>query len=118
MSFTREQVESVTKVLSESKLEDDQDLMESHHYQPFTPGDQWGKIVNSLSKLFAQDYEVEAFIELCEPVVGGVDCMATGYEWSCPKCQSLNEINAFREEQNCEKCGQKVSLDNPEHAYD
>ena len=48
-----------------------------------------------------------------------VDCIARGYEWTCPKCSRLNVLDAWTEEaQTCSYCKQEVRLSVPEHALD
>lgn len=43
-----------------------------------------------------------------------VDCIASGYEWVCPKCDELNSVPAWDSERHeCKSCAQKVILDYP-----
>lgn len=46
-----------------------------------------------------------------------VDIIASGYEWICPHCGELNKVIEHREICFCNKCGQSVSTNPPEHAY-
>jgi DNA-directed RNA polymerase subunit RPC12/RpoP len=44
------------------------------------------------------------------------DCIASGYEFHCPKCGDLNKLYEYRESAFCTYCGSKVLLDDPHHA--
>ncbi len=48
-----------------------------------------------------------------------VDCVASGYEWNCPVCDTLNKIGWWKETVTCKnpKCGRSFELNPPEHAY-
>lgn len=46
------------------------------------------------------------------------DVVASGYEYSCPHCDHFNRIVGWKEDVTCNKCGAKVILNPPEHAYD
>lgn len=46
-----------------------------------------------------------------------VDIIARGYEWMCPYCSDLNVEYEYREFFFCSKCGKKVDMNNPEHAF-
>ena len=47
-----------------------------------------------------------------------VDCIASGYEWVCPKCGKLNRIIEWAASQVCQnrRCKKAVELSEPEHA--
>ena len=48
-----------------------------------------------------------------------VDCVASGYEWTCPDCEEINHVIAWTyEPQKCSNCGKEVRLSFPEHARD
>jgi len=47
-----------------------------------------------------------------------VDCVASGYEWICPKCGKLNKRIEYTSTDTCsaKKCLCDVNVDFPEHA--
>lgn len=53
-----------------------------------------------------------------------VDCIASGYEWECPKCGHLNKIDAWTETAICQDyhtpggCKTVVKLNLPVHVSD
>lgn len=56
-----------------------------------------------------------------------VDCIASGYEWLCPKCHSLNRMVAIPRsvkfddpKVKCQDCGKvyRIQSANVCHAYD
>lgn len=46
-----------------------------------------------------------------------VDVIASGYEWICPNCNSLNKEIEFKEHYICNFCRESVDTSSPEHAY-
>lgn len=46
-----------------------------------------------------------------------VDLIASGYEWTCPKCKELNRIIEYREQVTCSTCSTTFNTNPPEHAY-
>ena len=46
-----------------------------------------------------------------------VDCIASGYEWVCPTCETLNELIEFVELVQCEYCREKFRLNYPQHCF-
>lgn len=47
-----------------------------------------------------------------------VDLIASGYEWICPKCDSLNHEIEAKENVTCSECKGKFSTSPPEHALE
>jgi uncharacterized protein (DUF983 family) len=45
-----------------------------------------------------------------------VDIIASGYEWECPHCETLNKVIEWTEEVTCEQCGETCEAELPEHA--
>ena len=46
-----------------------------------------------------------------------VDMVASGYEFVCPKCDSLNYMSSAPQEATCYHCDTKVVLGGPNHCY-
>ena len=46
-----------------------------------------------------------------------VDLIASGYEWTCPKCDMPNEEIEVAEHVTCWKCGKTFEANPPEHTY-
>lgn len=46
-----------------------------------------------------------------------VDMIASGYEWICPECETLNKEIEWTENVTCEQCGRIYETELPEHAY-
>jgi len=49
-----------------------------------------------------------------------VDIIASGYEWECPNCETLNKMIAYPSSQivTCASCGNEYEVGLPEHAID
>lgn len=47
-----------------------------------------------------------------------VDVIASGYEWTCPICENLNNVIAFKNKVVCQECERTFEASCPEHAYD
>lgn len=47
-----------------------------------------------------------------------VDTIATGYEWECPYCKTLNKLTAWKQTDDCGGCGLAYNLMMPEHAIE
>jgi primosomal protein N' len=47
-----------------------------------------------------------------------VNCIASGYEFVCPHCDSLNGIIGWNELAQCHDCKEIVTLDHPTDAYE
>ena len=45
-----------------------------------------------------------------------VDIIASGYEWICPKCETLNRHCEYTEIVECVNCGKQYNTAPPEHA--
>ena len=47
-----------------------------------------------------------------------VDIIASGYEWICPHCDTLNKLSEYPSSQIvvCEQCGETCEAELPEHA--
>ena len=45
-----------------------------------------------------------------------VDVIASGYEWVCPKCGTLNKEMEYKPYYCCCKCAEEVQANLPEHA--
>ena len=41
---------------------------------------------------------------------------ASTYEWVCPKCNYINQMEGHKQEDICSRCGHLVKLDIPRHA--
>lgn len=48
-----------------------------------------------------------------------VDIIASGYEWICPACDTLNKEMEYTEQVNCgnPQCFTEFETNPPEHAY-
>ena len=46
-----------------------------------------------------------------------VDIIASGYEWICPDCETLNREIEITEIVKCACCDAEFETDLPEHAY-
>jgi len=46
-----------------------------------------------------------------------VDVIASGYEWTCPECDTLNHEIEYKEFYVCQNCKQEVRADIPDHCY-
>lgn len=46
-----------------------------------------------------------------------VDLMASGYEWVCPECDTLNHEIEAKGKVTCAQCGTECETNPPEHAY-
>lgn len=48
-----------------------------------------------------------------------VDIIASGYEWICPECETLNEVIEYPKTGmvQCEGCGKGFCTDLPEHCF-
>jgi hypothetical protein len=46
-----------------------------------------------------------------------VDIVASGYEWVCPHCKTLNKEIEWKEDVECGKCLRWYKAAPPEHAY-
>lgn len=46
-----------------------------------------------------------------------VDLIASGYEWVCPDCETLNKEIEVKETVTCSGCGHTFDANPPEHAY-
>lgn len=46
-----------------------------------------------------------------------VDLIASGYEWTCPKCDTLNREIAIKETVKCANCGEEFEVGEVDHAY-
>jgi hypothetical protein len=47
-----------------------------------------------------------------------VDLMASGYEWTCLECETLNTEIEAKEKVKCKECGAEFETYPPEHAYE
>lgn len=47
-----------------------------------------------------------------------VDIIASGYEWICTRCKSINHEIEYRVAVSCGKCGETFGTNPPEHAMD
>ena len=47
-----------------------------------------------------------------------VDVIASGYEWICPRCKSINHEIEYHVAVSCGKCGETFGTNPPEHAMD
>jgi hypothetical protein len=47
-----------------------------------------------------------------------VDLIASGYEWTCPKCETLNEEIAVTEKVSCRKCRRIFNVEDYQHAIE
>jgi DNA-directed RNA polymerase subunit RPC12/RpoP len=47
-----------------------------------------------------------------------VDLIASGYEWSCPKCGELNREIEITENVKCSKCGGEFEVGEVNHAFE
>lgn len=45
-----------------------------------------------------------------------VELIASGYEWSCPNCDKLNEEIEIRDKVKCAGCGRGFEVENADHA--
>lgn len=46
-----------------------------------------------------------------------VDIIASGYEWICPDCDTLNRVNGLTEIVKCGCCGREFETNPPEDAF-
>lgn len=46
-----------------------------------------------------------------------VDLIASGYEWECPECGTLNSEIEWKETVKCSECSKEFGAYEPEHAY-
>lgn len=46
-----------------------------------------------------------------------VDLIASGYEWTCPKCDALNKEIEITETVKCSECGIEFEIGDVNHAY-
>lgn len=53
---------------------------------------------------------------LRELVMETVDIIASGYEWVCPNCETLNDEIEVKEDVKCKRCGDYFVTNCPEHA--
>ncbi len=116
--FTKEQTDSIAEILSESFCR----RPNGEYCDPKEASkDQWNEIVLELKELFSRDnsdFDRKKFEEVSTPVIYDIDCIASGYEWICPECDSTHRMGSFSEEQECSDCNIKIRLNPPEHAYD
>lgn len=49
---------------------------------------------------------------------GTVELIASGYEWECPECKTLNKEIEAKTQGECKECGADFDTDPPEHAYE
>jgi DNA-directed RNA polymerase subunit RPC12/RpoP len=47
-----------------------------------------------------------------------VDLIASGYEWTCPKCETLNEEIEVTEKVSCRNCGRIFKVQDYQHAIE
>ena len=47
-----------------------------------------------------------------------VEIQASGYEWMCLACETVNHEIAHKENVTCKACGATFETDPPEHAYE
>lgn len=47
-----------------------------------------------------------------------VDVIASGYEWTCPNCDTYNTMTAHTLHVECHQCGGFFETNPPAHAYD
>lgn len=47
-----------------------------------------------------------------------VEIIASGYEWICPKCDSLNKDIEVKESVKCEYCHKEFKTGYPRHAFE
>lgn len=45
-----------------------------------------------------------------------VDTIASGYEWTCPECETLNTEIEWTEDVYCDECAEHYKARFPEHA--
>lgn len=53
-----------------------------------------------------------------EPEQQTVELVASGYEWLCPACETLNHEIEVTTQVTCNACGATFETDPPEHAYE
>lgn len=46
-----------------------------------------------------------------------VDMIASGYEWTCLFCESLNDVYEIGLRVRCENCGREFAVGEVHHAY-
>lgn len=46
-----------------------------------------------------------------------VDIIASGYEWRCPKCNTLNKELEYNTVVECTVCYMEFAANPPDHAY-
>ena len=46
-----------------------------------------------------------------------IELIASGYEWTCPRCDEFNEEIEVKEEVCCRKCGKEFEVLDHYHAY-
>lgn len=47
-----------------------------------------------------------------------VDVIASGYEWTCPACETYNTMSGHQLHVECKNCGEGFETNPPEHCYD
>ena len=47
-----------------------------------------------------------------------VDMTASGYDWICPNCGQVNQINEYQEIVICQNCQERFAANQPVHAYE
>lgn len=51
------------------------------------------------------------------PKYDSVDLIAMGYEWTCPRCDSLNRVIEVADTVRCQRCGTVCQVDDIHHAH-
>ena len=46
-----------------------------------------------------------------------VELIASGYEWTCPHCEKLNEEIEIPDKVKCAVCGKGFEVENADHAW-
>ena len=46
-----------------------------------------------------------------------VELIASGYEWECPHCVTLNKEIEIPKKVKCSECGKEFEVDNADHAW-
>jgi hypothetical protein len=47
-----------------------------------------------------------------------VELIASGYEWTCPRCRDFQREIEAKAKVTCGKCNTEFATDPPEHAYE
>lgn len=47
-----------------------------------------------------------------------IDLIASGYEWECPNCETLNKEIEVTKRVTCARCKSVFVTNSPEHAYE